>query len=220
MSKQCTKCKEDKALSEFHTRTIATAKGDKTYLRSQCKQCSYERKKRWTKANRDKYLQLHRETMRRKRAGIKRKPRQTHEEKMSKHNAYVKKRREQDPEYKLSRILRCRLHHALKGNSKSASTLELLGTTVEHLRQHLEAQFLPGMTWQNHGQGKDKWVVDHMMPVRSFDLTQEDQQWQCFHWTNLQPLWDPDNNAKRDKVPENRRWVDSNTGWVDVELGS
>lgn len=58
------------------------------------------------------------------------------------------------------------------------------------------------------------------MPCASFDLMKEDQQRMCFHWTNLQPLWDPDNNAKRDKVPTNRHWVDSTTGWVDVDLGS
>ena len=220
MSKTCTRCKKEKVLSEFYIDKRNTAKGLKVYYKSRCKPCVKESSIAWQKANRDKYLQQHRETIQRKRAGIKRKPRQTRAETMAKQNAYQKKRRKEDPNYKMCRILRCRLHKALKRNTKSASTLDLLGTTVEHLRQHLEVQFLPGMNWQNHGQGKDKWVVDHMMPVRSFDLTQEDQQRQCFHWTNLQPLWDPDNNAKSDKVPENRLWADSTTGWVDVDLGS
>lgn len=217
MSKTCTKCKKEKALSDFYTYKRNTAKGLKSYVYSRCKQCKYEACRAWAKANRNTYRQSVREAMRRKRAGIKRKSRQTHDEYMAKKYVYRKKRYREDPSYKLSIILRRRLLHALKGNTKSASTLELLGTTVEHLRQHLEAQFLPGMTWQNHGQGKDKWVVDHMMPVGSFDLTQEDQQRQCFHWTNLQPLWDPDNNAKRDEVPTNRRWVDSTTGWIQLE---
>lgn len=220
MSKTCTKCKKEKALGEFHIRSIATAKGDKTYLRSRCKRCKYETVKAWRKVNREKVNQQNREYYTRKKAGIKRKSRQTHEERQARKNAYEKKRRKEDPNYKLRLILRTRLRDALKRNTKSASTLKLLGTTVEHLQQHLEAQFLPGMNWQNHGLGKDKWQVDHIMPCASFDFTQEDQQQQCFHWTNLQPLWDPDNNAKRDKVPTNRHWVDSTTGWVDVELGS
>lgn len=220
MSKTCTKCKKEKALSEFYTKAVATAKVDKTYVHSWCKQCMKESSISWQKANRDKYLQRNRETKRRKRAGIKRKPRKTHEELQAKHNAYEKKRYHKDPKFKLRKVLCARLHDALKRNSKSASTLELLGTTVEHLRQHLEAQFLPGMNWKNHGRGNDKWVVDHMMPCASFDLTQEDHQRQCFHWTNLQPLWDPDNREKSDEVPTNRRWVDSTTGWVDVDLGS
>jgi len=215
MSKTCSKCKKEKALSGFYTKIVATAKGDRTYVDSPCKQCKYERNKIWRKANRDKYRRQMREAQRRKRAGIKRKPRLTHGEKIAYHKKYIMKRYREDPNFKLGFTLRRRLLHALKGNTKSASTLKLLGTTVEHLRQHLETQFLPGMNWQNHGHGKDKWVVDHMMPVRSFDLTQEDQQRQCFHWTNLQPLWDPDNNAKRAKVPENRLWVDGTTGWID-----
>ena len=220
MSKTCTKCKKDKALSEFGTRIKSTAKGDKIYVFSRCKPCDKESSITWQKANREKHNQRNREYRARKKARFKRKPRQTHEEIIAKANAYRKRRITEDPNFKMCSTLRRRLLHALKGNTKSASALELLGTTVEHLRQHLEAQFLPGMNWKNHGRGNDKWVVDHMMPVGSFDLTQEDQQRQCFHWTNLQPLWDPDNNAKSDKVPDNLRWVDSTTGWVDVDLGS
>lgn len=220
MSKTCTKCKKEKALSEFYREKRSSAKGDKSYVRSHCKPCIKESSIAWQKTNRDKYLQQHGETIRRKRAGIKRKPRQTHEERKAYGHAYSHKRYHEDPNYKLRCTLRRRLLHALKGNLKSASTLKLLGTTVEHLQQHLEAQFLPGMNWKNHGRGKDKWVVDHMMPVRSFDLTKEDQQQMCFHWTNLQPLWDPDNREKSDEVPTNRLWVDSTTGWVYVDLGS
>lgn len=220
MSKTCSRCKKDKALSEFGTRIKSTAKGDKIYVFSHCKACDKEKKRVWREANREKHNHRNRESRARKKAGIKRKSRQTHEEILAKHNANRRKRKREDPNFKMCCTLRRRLHHALKGNTKSASTFKLLGTTVEHLRQHLEAQFLPGMNWKNHGRGNDKWVVDHMMPCASFDLTQEDQQRQCFHWTNLQPLWDPDNREKSDEVPTNRRWVDSTTGWVDVDLGS
>ena len=197
-----------------------TAKGDRTYVSSQCKPCKYEASKGWRVANRDKYRLHVRDSLRRKRAGIKRKPRQTHEELLAKQASCKKKRYLEDPNYKLRCTLRNRLHDALKRNSKSASSLELLGTTVEHLCQQLEAQFLPGMTWENHGQGEGMWQVDHIMPCASFDLTQEDQQQMCFHWTNMQPLWWKDNRDKWYKVPTNRHWVDSTTGWVDVDLGS
>lgn len=213
MSKTCTKCKNKKALSEFYTYKRNTAKGLKSYVYSRCKQCKYEACRAWAKANRNTYRQSVREAMRRKRAGIKRKSRQTHDEYMARKYVYRNKRYREDPSYKLSIILRRRLLHALKGNKKSASTLQLLGTTVEHLRQHLEAQFLPEMTWENHGQGEGMWNIDHIVPCASFDLTNEDQQRMCFHWTNLQPLWWKDNIVKSDKVPENRCWVD--TGWVD-----
>ena len=81
-------------------------------------------------------------------------------------------------------------------NVKAAATLELLGCTPEHLRAYLEAQFEPGMSWENYG--RDGWHVDHIRPCASFDLTDPAQQRECFHFANLQPLWAADNLAKRD----------------------
>lgn len=40
------------------------------------------------------------------------------------------------------------------------------------------------------------WEVDHIRPCASFDLTDTGQQKECFHWTNLQPLWELDNDRK------------------------
>lgn len=93
--------------------------------------------------------------------------------------------------------LRCRLWAALRGARKSANTFELVGTSIDGLKQHLEAQFTPGMSWDNYG--KNGWEVDHIRPCASFDLTSPAQQRECFHFTNLQPLWARDNAAKRDR---------------------
>jgi hypothetical protein len=60
------------------------------------------------------------------------------------------------------------------------------------LRAHLEAQFVPGMTWANHG----AWHVDHIRPCASFNLEDPAEQRVCFHFSNLQPLWAQDNLAK------------------------
>lgn len=57
---------------------------------------------------------------------------------------------------------------------------------------HLEAQFAPGMTWENRGE----WHVDHIRPLASFDLTDPEQLRTASHYTNLQPLWASDNLAK------------------------
>ena len=218
MSKRCSKCKENKSLTEFYTLKRSTAKGNKVYYQPYCKKCLYEANKAWREANRERRNQQQREGRARKKAGIKRKPRRTHEEAMALQRAYKKKRRKEDPNFKLRDILRSRLHDALKCNSKSARTLELLGASIEHLIQHLESQFLPGMSWDNHGKGEGKWQIDHIVPCASFDFTYAEQQQQCFHWTNLQPLWEKDNRDKSAKVPQNRRWVDSTTGWVENNI--
>ena len=110
-----------------------------------------------------------------------------------------KEKYKKDPLFKISSILRARLGQAMVGNLKSATTEKLLGCNYEHARQHLENQFTDGMSWNNHGM--HGWHIDHIIPCASFDLTDPKQQRQCFHYTNLQPLWAEDNLRKSDKLP-------------------
>ena len=56
------------------------------------------------------------------------------------------------------------------------------------------------MTWKDVMLGKIQ--IDHILPVSSFDLAKPEEQKICFHFTNLQPLWDWENLMKRDKTPE------------------
>jgi hypothetical protein len=107
------------------------------------------------------------------------------------------RQRESNPSFRINGALRSRMRKALAGNSKSTSTIELLGCTVPELREHLEEQFLPGMSWENYTLAG--WHIDHIRPCASFDLTDPEQQRQCFHFTNLQPLWAKDNLVKGDK---------------------
>jgi hypothetical protein len=106
-------------------------------------------------------------------------------------NTYFAKLR-LDPNFKLLAVLRTRLYDALAGRNKSASTMELVSCSIASLRSHLESLFRSGMTWENHG----KWHVDHRRPCSSFDLSDPDQQRECFHWSNLQPLWAEDHYIK------------------------
>jgi hypothetical protein len=39
--------------------------------------------------------------------------------------------------------------------------------------------------------------LDHIRPIASFDLADARQQAACFHFTNYQPLWAPDNARKK-----------------------
>lgn len=95
--------------------------------------------------------------------------------------------------YRLSECCRHRTRKALKGISKSAKTLELLGCSIPELRQRLESRFQTGMAWENHGTA---WHIDHVKPCAKFDLSDPKQQKACFHYTNLQPLWAEENITK------------------------
>lgn len=98
-------------------------------------------------------------------------------------------------EYKLTSILRSRLTDALKGKCKSKKTMELIGCNIDILKKYIELKFKDGMNWDNYG----KWHIDHVRPCSSFDLTDVKQQEQCFHYTNLQPLWATENLQKGSK---------------------
>ena len=72
---------------------------------------------------------------------------------------------------------------------------DLIGCTVEELMDHLQKQFLPGMSWDTYRR-YDGWCMDHIKPIAMFDLTDRAQIEECFHYTNIQPLWFRDNSRK------------------------
>jgi hypothetical protein len=124
---------------------------------------------------------------------------------------YEKMRRDTDINYKLAKILRGRTRTAIAKVKlklgieivKCDNQIALLGCTLNELKNHMENKFLPGMTWQNHGYGDNKWHIDHIIPCDSFDLSKEEEQRKCFHYSNLQPLWQHDNLSKSNKIISN-----------------
>ena len=74
--------------------------------------------------------------------------------------------------------------------------MELIGCSKEELIKHLESQFIEGMTWENWS--LNGWHIDHIRPISSFDLSDPAQAKECFHYSNLQPLWAIDNLKKSD----------------------
>ena len=111
---------------------------------------------------------------------------------------YARTRRRTDVQQWLKDRLRKRLWDCL-GGTVGRRSRELTGADIEVVRAHIEKQFVDGMTWENRGE----WHVDHIRPCASFDLTDPEQQRQCFHYTNLQPLWAEDNIRKSD------HWVEA-----------
>ena len=111
-------------------------------------------------------------------------------------NEYMKKYREV-PENKLAHNQRKRITKALNGILKSNNTLDLIGCSTFELKDYIESKFTDGMSWDNYG--RDGWHIDHIRPCASFDLSDTKQQEECFHYTNLQPLWAKDNLSKKNK---------------------
>jgi len=72
---------------------------------------------------------------------------------------------------------------------------ELLGCSIKFFKEHIEKQFQKDMSWD-----KRNFVLDHILPCSSFDLSDLTQLKQCFHYTNVQPLTWEENSKKSNKI--------------------
>jgi predicted nucleic acid-binding Zn-ribbon protein len=97
-----------------------------------------------------------------------------------------------NPVNKLASNIRGRVKRAISCNYKKGSWKKYLGCSVQECKDYLESLFKPGMTWDNHGE----WHIDHIKPISSFDLTDENELKSAFNYKNLQPLWAIENLTK------------------------
>jgi hypothetical protein len=114
------------------------------------------------------------------------------------YNARAKFRRDTEPLYRCSKNIRDLVSRCFRerGYTKKTKTAQILGCSFEEFKTHLEARFLPGMSWENRG----KWHIDHIMPV-SMAKTY-DEIVRLNHYRNLRPLWAFDNQSKCNKTPD------------------
>jgi len=94
------------------------------------------------------------------------------------------------PENKITDNIRKRLRDVMSGKRSGKSAI--LGCNTEQLRTHIEKQFKRGMSWDNYG----KWHVDHIQPLASFDLQDENQCAIACNYINLRPMWAQANMEK------------------------
>lgn len=179
MIKKCPTCTISKVKSEF-----SKNKNYQDGLQSQCRSCQKKhRNELEVKENKKTYNEQWRLN--------------NPEYHPNHHKEYEKHRYNNDPLFKLLKDSKRRIRIALRNNSKSGKTIELLGCSIEFLKSHLQSQFTKGMTWENHG--IYGWHIDHIRPCSSFDLSKSEEQRKCFHYSNLQPLWAIDNLKKSNK---------------------
>lgn len=216
-TKICRICKIEKTTDEYNFRN------DNNKHRTECRECQYARHKKWKETPKTEKEVLPENQIRcktcqqikegtefavRSDTGLRRNQcilcrnayvaefKRTEEQK-AKQRVHTKKRREEEVNFFLKSKLRSRLGKAIKsiGTTKSLSTLDLTGCTLQELKEHIEKQFTGNMNWEERN-----FVVDHIIPISFFDLTQELHQMVCFHYKNLQPLTWQENAKKGDKI--------------------
>jgi hypothetical protein len=190
--KICKRCNIEKPLNEFYSR-----KGEKDNKHRYCKICLKQENDSWyqnTKHQRTDYYQQYRE----KNKEYFNKYCHTHyHTKKELYREWSRNKYLTDNIYRTKKIVTVRIHEALNAYQalKKDRTIEYLGCTISEYCDYLESKFDSNMTWENQGV---YWEIDHIRPISSFDLTDEEQLYQCFHYTNTQPLNKKENRLKSD----------------------
>ena len=107
--------------------------------------------------------------------------------------------------YRLNNNIRTGIYRSFK-TGKPGLWESRVGYTLAELKEHLQNQFQPGMTWANYGQ----WHIDHIKPVASFNFSSYEQEAFkcCWSLSNLQPLWASDNWTKKKNRQPMRKCLD------------
>jgi hypothetical protein len=216
-TKVCSKCKVEKLIDCFHKQTSS-----KDGHKAACKECISKDASLFYVINKDKvnkvkkiYYNSHKEQYfqygkKKGRVEYQRDYRINHKESSSEYsreyrnknritlNAKRLTKKKTNINFMLAGTLRNEIYNAVKKSKKIYKMKEVLGCTLDFLKQHIESQFTEGMTWENHG--RFGWHIDHVLPCKSFDLSDSEQQKRCFNWSNLQPLWWYDNISKGAKI--------------------
>lgn len=112
-----------------------------------------------------------------------------HPEVKKRQREYYKEYYKHNPVIKKRGYLREKVRGAVIHQKHYISTIhKLIGCDVPTARAHIEAQFEDWMTWENYGSGKDKWCIDHIVPLASIDIFNEEEVKRIFHYTNMQPM--------------------------------
>jgi len=208
ITKVCNKCETEKSLNEFHK-----DKRSKSGYYPNCRTCKNIK----SKALAQKYSKLETREIKDKKVCCRCNEEKNATEypknrcckdgldsqckdcKYKRNNAYTKARRLYDPEFRLVTNLRIRLGQALKGKSKSQTTRQLIGIDFETFTKWIEFQFEEGMTMKNHG---SVWHHDHVLPISSFNLLDEEELSKAMNWMNIRPLLALKNMQKHNKVDQ------------------
>lgn len=187
-TKVCTKCGVAQPATLDHFRSNALAS---TGLAAACRDCDRAKARAWAAANPDR-VRANAAAVRAR--GLPRSSGKTAWSVECPEVAREKKRQQRQRRRRavgrsLAERLRERIRRALGPIPKGHYSL---GCAPAQLRVHIERQFLKGMSWEN----RDRWHIDHIRPLASFDLTDPEQLRAACHFSNLRPLWAEDNQRK------------------------
>jgi hypothetical protein len=204
-TKVCSKCSVEKELKDFNKMSKV-----KCGVRSYCRECQKidskkyrlenkekikEYNTKWNKENQEYYKKYFEEYYIINYEKEKERKLKWSRDNREYSNNYQKKRKKEDILFNIISNMRNSVNRYLKYKSKH--TFEIIGCSPQLLKEHLENQFVDGMSWDN----RSEWHIDHITPLSSAKT--EDELYKLCYYTNLQPLWAEDNLKKSNKTIPN-----------------
>jgi hypothetical protein len=107
----------------------------------------------------------------------------------------AQKNRYNDPINRFIRVQRSRITIALKNKQKHS--IEYLGCDSEQYFNWLKYNFNENYNFENYG---EIWHIDHVIPIYTFNLNNENEQLLALNWRNTTPLLASDNLKKGIKI--------------------
>lgn len=196
-TKRCTKCPEEqniKPISEFYV----CKKG----IRSSCKKCDNATSRAYKAKSKEHISSYNKEY------------KKEHRDEISVYNHnYNKENREAiterqritrkirlcaDFNFFIATSLRLKLYRFIKSKGTLyREIVSIIGCDYDELELWLRYLFNDRMNFGNYG---TYWTIDHVYPCSKYDLTIEENIYECFNWRNLRPLKKLNNSKKVNKI--------------------
>lgn len=182
----------------FHSYSSVSTNGERWCTESQVEKNKTNKRacdKRFKSKNKEKFTE------------IGRKYRENNKERVRENKRLYMERRMKDPIFNLKQKVRAMIRRAFSviGESKIASSEEILGCTIEEFKTHIESKFSGWMTWQNRGFSRniknpqERWEYDHIIPINCARTVEEVIL--LSHYLNIQPMCAYENKFVKNGSP-------------------
>lgn len=198
--KPCVKCKSHYRAKSSSYCSSCRNEYQRNYIKQNKEQIKQKWKNRYDQQMADpEYRKRVYEWSKKRRVRIKESDPEKYKELKRKKWEYAQKERKNKPWLRARRAVSKRINKARVARKVPPYNKDLnIGCDIYEFKLHIESLWGNGMSWENYGKGSGSiyWEIDHITPIKNFDLAIYEEALLANHYTNLQPLWSEDHKRK------------------------